>query len=1095
MSAKAQRSYFLEAEDFRIKGGWIVEKPPGANVSNHQILRVISGQVKAADALTVIRIAQPGNYTVWARTIDYPQDRPGTRLFQVLLNDRPLENELGRHGKAGYYWEKAGALPLDAGENVVQLRDSKGNFARVDALFLTADNIDPNKNEPSPFKTPHQIIHPEPAAQPSLPEILIPENAPVEATLENEFLQLEWRKGTALAARTAIKRNGRWEHLPAPTEEHRILLLSAGNPQITFGGFFPGWNGSKGYSTFTCNGKTYTIMEPENLRNPFLSGDLTAFHAISLQKDGPHRVRVIYRAADGQEIFGAWSLQPGHRHFRLDLAFTPQSPAYYSLVVTAFQATAREKISNVQLPPMVQYQRIPEQPLMLPSALMPQPLAITERKGDSLALFVAGTADGFPLDWAMAGTSVMGFGIQNERNGVQPVVYSPVPGLPDSRLKAGETLRRSFSIGAATGWNDALAYVSDSIYGVRDYRAQQLSLTETIFNITDLIRNDQAAGWAPALKGFFDIEADPKAAPTVVQSAPLAVIAAAVMGHDEALFVSRALPVIEYTLSRSGFRWAQKGMSKKAGTLSPFGSQFTTAYFEGLHRLLGDGNPWLKKIALPDGKVRDAGGYSVSIPVWTQELAAWRLTKDRRWLDSARVHADDFVRTEVYGTKTVPLTKQPFYNTSFYANWWDLTDLYDATGNTSYLDAAEYASYHTIAGVRSYPAVKDTVQTIHPGNAYEGNTTMWWKGGEKYRLGFPRKPGDVREKQVPQALVSPVGLGFEQPYTFFDPGKLVRHVYMSSWAPHLLRLYQQRPKKILETYARNAVIGRFTNYPGYYATGFQDITMQPEFPYKGPDVSSIYYHHIPPHLAFTMDYLVTEMQQRSGGKVNFPFVKQDGFVWFNNRVYGGGKGKVMDDEGVSIWMKRGLAEVNHPAVNFLTAVSDKRFWILLTSESNEELTFPITLGAEAPVAANARAAFFSDGKSGVLDVEGRSFSVSIPPKGFTAVSLPLSGKKPLRPKISPLKEGMRSTDFGPGIGKCYLFRIRTPFGWDAVYGYLESTLSEGARVTINMNHREETLTAYPFEWSFHPLPPGEEAAVKVVVTTKDGRTFERNMHL
>ncbi len=115
-----------------------------------------------------------------------------------------------------------------------------------------------------------------------------------------------------------------------------------------------------------------------------------------------------------------------------------------------------------------------------------------------------------------------------------------------------------------------------------------------MFNIIDLIQNDEAAGWAPTMKGFYDIEADPKAAPTVVQAAPLAVIAAAVLQRDEALFVSRALPVIEYTLSRGGFRWAQAGMSKKAGTLSPYNSQFTTAYFDGLHHLLGEANPGSK---------------------------------------------------------------------------------------------------------------------------------------------------------------------------------------------------------------------------------------------------------------------------------------------------------------------------------------------------------------------------------------------------------------------------------------------------------------------------------------------------------------------
>ncbi|WP_341837202.1 hypothetical protein WJU16_04895 [Chitinophaga pollutisoli] len=1093
--AKAQRSYFLEAEDFRIRGGWIVEKPPGAGASNHHVLRVISGQVKAADALTVVKIAEAGSYTVWARTIDYPHDRPGTRLFQVMLNDAPLENECGRHGKEGYHWEKAGTIQLEAGENVVQLRDSRGNFARVDAVFLTSENIRPEGATASRYKTPHETITPTPAAQPELPAVQVPDNAPVAVALENEFLKLEWRKGEHYAARTAVKRNGSWEYLPGSHEEHRVMLLSADNPQITFGGFFPGWNGSRGYSTFACKGKTYRIMEPANLMNPFLSGTLTAFHATSVTPKGKGKLQVRYQSADGQVITGEWTLLPGHRHIRLDLQFTATKRAYYSLVVTAFQGAGQGQVSNILLPPMFQYQRIPEQPLMLPSAMMPQPVAITERKDNHVALFISGTPDGFPLDWAQAGTSVMGFGMQNEKNDLQPVVFSPVPGLKNAQLNEDGVLRRSFSIGAAPeGWNKALEYVSDSIYGVRDYRHQSLSLTETMFNIIDLMKNDAAAGWAPQLKGFYDIEGDPKAAPTVVQSAPLAVIAAAVLGHDEELFISRALPAIEYTLSRSGFRWAQRGMSKKAGTLSPFGSQFTTAYFEGLHRLLGNTNPWLRKVALPDNQLRDANGYSVIVPKFSQALAAYRMTGQRSWLDSAVKHADAFLREEVYGTKRTPLTKQPFYNTSFYANWWDLSDLYDVTGDTTYLDAAEAAAFHTIAGVRSYPAVKDTLQTIHPGNTYEGNTTMWWKGGEKYRLGFPRKPEDVTEKQVPRALVSPVGLGFEQPYTFFDPGKLVRHVYMSNWAPHLLRLYQQRPRKIYETYARNAVIGRFTNYPGYYATGFQDITLQPDFPYKGPDVSSIYYHHIPPHLAFTTDYLVTEMQQRSGGKVEFPYVKQDGFVWFNNRVYGAGKGKVMGDDGVRLWMKRGLVTIDHPEVNYVTAISDKRFWILLNSESDTPVTCQIVLGAEAPVAADARGVMHAD-KEENLGLEGRTVTVTIAPKHFAALGFPVAGKKALRPKVSPLKAGMQSTDFGPGIGKCYGFRIRTPFGWDAIYGYLESTLPEGARVVVSMNHREATLTAYPFEWSFHPVDAGEEAVLKVTVTTREGRVFEKNMRL
>lgn len=1096
--AHAQQSYFIEAEDFRIRGGWIVEKPPGVSVSGNNILRVLSGKVKAADALTVISVASSGTYTVWVRTVDYPEDRPGTRAFRVLVNDVPMERESGQHGKEGYQWEKAGTAKMEPGENVIQLRDTRGNFARVDALFLTAENMEPAKADPQKYKAPQAPVHTSPSIKPATTITKIGVGAKVAATLENEYLKLEFLQAERLASRTAIRQQGQWQYLDAASEENRILLLRADEPQINFGGFFPGWNGSLGFSSFTSGGKPYAVMEPENLRNPFLAGTLTAFMPAEVKAVNPHRLQVIYRSESGQTITGYWELHPGQHHLQLSLQYTPDKGGFYSMAVMAFQGMQQNRISNIQLPPMFQYQRIPEQPLMLVSAMMPQPLAMMELKEGPVTAFITGARESFPQDWAQSSSSVMGFGIKNEKNEVQPVAFSPVLGLNDSRLKAGQAIQRSFVIGAmATGWNDALEYISDSVYAVKDYRRQQqASLTETVFNMTDLLGNDDAAGWAPELKGFYDIEADPKAAPTVVQSAPLAVVATAILARDETFYIKRALPTIEYTLSRSGFRWAQRGMSKKAGTLSPYNSQFTTAYYEGLYRLLGEANPWLKKIALPDNNIRDAKGYSVVIPAWTQELAAYRLTGQRSWLDAATAHADAFIAQDVFGVKTVPLSKQPFYNTSFYAYWWDLTDLFDATGNRSYLDAASAAAFHTLAGVRSYPAVKDTLQTIHPGNVYNGNTTLWWKGGERYRLGFPREPNDVQEKKVQEALVSPVGLGFEQPFTFFNPGTPVRHVFMSSWAPHLLRLYANNNRKIFQTYARNAVIGRFTNYPGYYATGFTDITMQPDFPYKGPDVSSIYYHHIPPHLAFTMDFLVTEAMQRSGGKVSFPYVKQDGFVWFNNRIFGAGKGKVLNDDAVSLWLKRGLVKVNSPEVNYVTGISGKRFWVLLMNEAEGPLACRIELGREVPVADKTNADYYKDAQAAAvaMPVADRTMTVEIDGKGFVAVSFPLTGKQ-ASAKHAALKDGMQVVDFGPGIGKCYVFRIRSPFGWDSIYGYLESTLSDGATVTVTMNHAEETITAYPFEWSFHPLRAGDEAKVKVLVKTKEGRTFERTIIL
>lgn len=1102
-----QRNYLLEAEDFQFKGGWTVDQENNKEVSGNRILRVMSGKTKAVDALTVLALQQAGDYQVWVRAADFPADRPGTRLFRLQLNDVPMEQEAGKHGKPGYYWEKVGQVPLPAGNVVLRLNDSRGNFGRCDAILLTTtEGFDPNtqtlpalnawKSKPVPVKAT-------PVDFPALSQAMADLRQQPVASIHNEQVRVRFMPAAAttetrLVAKTEVRLQGKWASIDAQREDHKVYIIRSENPQIGFGNFFPSWNGSVGLTSFNNNGKKYTILETDIILNPFFAGQVTEAIPVAAKQVSGNTIEVSYAVAGEQTLKGLWTITPGARHVTVTLQFKPVRAGFYSMGLAAFQSISPDSATNILLPPMFQYQRLSPQAVMLPAGMMPQPVSIAEMRTAAglFSIFTSGVAGTFKSsDWGSA-NSPIGFSIRNEVNRVQPVAFAPILGLEDSKLAAGQTIQRDFAIGAITGgWNEVLEYVSDSIYKVTDYRKQeQTSLTEAAFNMVDLVKNDTAAGWDARLKGFYDIEANPAVVPTVVHSSPLTMVSVAVLSRDEDFYLKRALPTIEYTLSRSGFRWAKAvsgtpfNNDKKSLQLSPFGSQFTTSYFEGLYQLLGETNSWLKEIALPGGAIRPTRGYSVDIPSWTQELAAWRLTGNKQWLTAATENADKYIALQVNGHLTKPLSREPFYNTSFYAYWWDLLDLYEATNDQQYLQAADLSAYHTLAGIRSYPQVKDTLQTIHPGNAYEGNTTLWWKGNQRYRLGFPRVKGDAPEKQVPQWLVSPVGLGFEQPFTYFDAGKTVRPVFMSSWAPHLLRLYQYKQKKIFQTYARNAVIGRFTNYPGYYASGFTDITLQPNFPYKGPDVSSIYYHHIPPHLSFTLDYLVTEAIQRSNGKIHFPFGKQDGFVWFNNRIFGGGKGTVYGDKACNLWIKKGLITIDQPAVNYVTAISGDRFWVLLLSEAENSLQTNVTLGNEVPVGDEGTVALHSNAntKEGKATRKNRRINVTLPAKGLVALSVPLA--TPTKPaKQSPVLNGMKVIDLGAPWGKCYVFRIRSPFGWDSIYGYLEAAPVEGAAITVSLNGQTVRKDAYPYEWSLYKIPVGQPVKGELQCSTADGK--------
>jgi len=935
------------------------------------------------------------------------------------------------------------------------------------------------------------------------PPLTIDSKAEEVASISNNNIRLSYVRcgdnNQALACSMEAKVDGRWQRFMSPMEDNKVFVITGPEKlqRPNYKQYFPSW----------ASGDSLSM-------NPFASGSVCEAVPVSARNLDKGTIEVEYVTSGDHVVRGVWTLSKNGKSVDLSLEFTPAKDGCYSLGVLGLHAALPSAVTNVLLPPMYQYHRLPLEPQMLLSVMMPQPVAMVEAEvaGKRMTAFISGDDTVFPLDWGGVDYSPMGFSLKNHADMVEPTAFSPVLGMADSKMKAGQKITRKFVVGL-TGepWNETLEHIAQKVYNVRDYRHQaDKSLTETMFSIIDLMNDDVYGGWDASMRGYYDIEGKPTKAPTVVHSAPLAIIAAAINAADENMYLTRALPTIEYTLSRKGYRWSTRttddGYNKDPETLrlSPFGSQFTTTYFEGLNRLLGNLNPWLRDIALPDGEPRAPKGYSAPILSWVQALYAYRLTGDQKWLRRATSVAQRDAKMHIYTNGTKPQRYQAFYNSTIYAPWWDFIDLYETTGDKQYLDAARYGAAHTIAGVRAWPAVKDSTQTIHPGGVYNGNTTMWWKGSESFRLGFPRQEGDAPEHEVEQWRVSPVGLGFEQPSTYFlrAKGKLTRPVFMSSWAPSLLRLNQYTGLEIFDTYARNAVIGRFTNYPGYYATGFTDITMKEDFPYKGPDVSSIYYHHIPPHLAFTADYLVSEAIQRSEGKVSFPYGKQEGFVWFSNRIFGGVPGTVYDDQNVRLWLKKGLLVSSNPEVNYLTAVSDKQFWVLLCNESRQDVVTTLSLGDELAALVDVSSAKLI-GKSASLEADN-NLKVHLPAKGFAAVTIPLANGAVDSPSlgavlgvnaIPALKNGWKVIDSGTAAGKIYMFRIRSPFGWDSVYGFCETPPADGILVEVECNGQKIAIEEYPYEWSFAKFRPADSVKISVKVSDSEGKVKQHDIEM
>ncbi|WP_211316326.1 hypothetical protein [Niabella yanshanensis] len=1104
-----QGKYLLLGTDFQFKGKWFTE--PDRETLSGQVLRCIGGSGDdATDALTVIDIKQAGNFTVWVRTPDFDVN-PRTRFIQLLVGDITLK-KAGGHGQPGYLWEKVGAVTLKNAPSLLRLHNF--NYGRCDAiLFVQDSSINPNKLNKQTLlswkvRPEEQLVLSGQQQAVSAPLELHADDK-VVATIHNEVLRLQFVRGgahqKAIACKTEIKKDGKWLQSGSSIEDHKIYLIYDDTAVIGYNKYYPTWDNKKLNAHFLFEGKKYEVRKPGEEFNPFQAGNFSEAIPVSATAIDQQTIEVQYVTRNSSVITGLWSLAAGKKHIDLRLTCKTARPGYYSMGVAAFQAIADAELHNVMMAPMFQYKRISEGPQMMLSSMMQQPLAIVSAKTAQglVSAYVAADLKSFPKDWGSVDFAPVGFTLKNEQNQLQPVMFSPVFGMKDSRYQQDQLIDRHFVIGITTGdWDSALEEVSNEVFEVKDYRKQQdVSLTDAVFNMIELAKNDSAGGWAPELKGFYDIEGDPKTAPTVVNATPLLNVSLAVLQNDEDLYVSRSLPTIEFTISRSGYRWATDivptafNATRETLKLNPYQSQFTTSYYLGLHRLLGELNPWLSNIALPGDSLRAVKGYSTDFHKWNQALWAYRLTGQKKWLAMAEKDADNFVKQKIYTNTNKLLSHIPFYNASFYAPWWDLLDLYETTKNDKWLKAAGYGAYFTIAGIRSYPKVEDQLQMIHPGGRYDGVTRIWWKGNAPYRLGFPRKDGDVQEKKVSEWVVSPVGLGLEQPSTYFTrvKGQNVHPVFMSSWAPHLLRLYQFTQKPIYEIYARNSVIGRYANYPGYYATGFTDVPMSAAFPYKGPDVSSVYYHHIPAHMAFSLDYLISETIQRSGGNIMFPYSKQEGFVWFNNRVYGGGKGKVFDDEQATLYMQKGLLSVSNPAINYVTATSDRKFWILLSSEAATEQTVNLKWSPKTNAKKSGAAlGYQSDGKSTSIDFKDATMTVMLPAKGFKAVAVPLETAVVAK-NYPPVKNGMKVIDLGAPWGKVFLFRIRSPFGWDTFYGFAETAPLQNCSVTITCNKKTQQVNQYPYEWSYNKLPMNEPIAVALTFKDDQSRTISKQI--
>ncbi len=147
MNGAMAANIFVEAESFDNKGGWVVDQQ-FMDIMGSSYLMAHGMGVAVDDASTSVDVAEEGKYHVYVRTYNwispwYSGKGPGA--FELSIDGKSIGKDLGVIGDE-WMWQYAGSRELSKGSHTFALEDLTGFNGRVDAIYLSTDQLAPPQN-------------------------------------------------------------------------------------------------------------------------------------------------------------------------------------------------------------------------------------------------------------------------------------------------------------------------------------------------------------------------------------------------------------------------------------------------------------------------------------------------------------------------------------------------------------------------------------------------------------------------------------------------------------------------------------------------------------------------------------------------------------------------------------------------------------------------------------------------------------------------------------------------------------------------------------------------------------------------------------
>lgn len=1108
----------LTAESYYDVGTWHLEGVTSGSFESGVMRGLVPGfdnatpadgdPAKALPAKANISVAKDGQYKVLVHSRDYTSSYTSQRTFAVAIDGQQIGGNMGTHGNNGFSWQEAGVVNLTKGDHVFELIDTSGFYARCDMVIITEDmEYQPSTaySELIAMASPVRASKAETAEYPMYAREngqVVNENVIANDKVQVKFYTVNTSNGPVIQNEIYTNVNGTWVKTNNRSEQNGYMVIRTDKVS----------SGAQPQDRYVYSSQYQKDGQPSSYMgiDIYKAGVSEWYIPTQIEVVGQNTVKLTANGSNGT-ITATWAIVDETLSPKVTIDATFNKDGCYTIGATEGDELTYDQFYFALAPFRVQSKRVDDDGGIYNEQYLFTPMGcytLTENNMYSAQKVTKGVV----VDPSMTRTDVVkrtdgeyGIAMKGADGGYHGMVFAPILGQPDAILKAGETTTYSYRIiSTVSDWFDNYKFIAQEIYDIDSYREHiYANLNDAIFNTRKFSLDEERSGWDPLDKGYWNIESKN----TVATADPMQALQTYLLTEDENYLVKRTLPTLAAFMTRGNLQFNTKGgLAASNGYISidkipyPIGdfiNIFNMNVRGGLYELTRGQVPYLLETGINNTLAgKNINGYNSMTP-FSDDMYMYEYTGDKKYLDNAMKLADIYIKDVVYGPQELQINWDAFIYTNYYPNLPALVDLYELTGEQRYLDAAYYTAQYLlttlwIPGVTKEQRDLPLLVNYDTKNTFNGYHN--WYGDEQRALGADDKT-DYTET-VPAWTVARSGLGVEQANTFLMGG-YSGNIIMSMWVGDILKLATWKNDEYLAIAAENAMVGRFANYSGYYygRFGATNIQNKADFPYKGPDVSGVYYHHLPPFMAMLEEFLITLPMYRSNGQIEFPSVRQSGYAFFYSNHYGYEAGKVYDMNDMWLWMDEGVLDSGHLQIDWMGARKDGKAAFMLMNQSAEDVTTTVTFGEKVGAVADAATLYDAAGNKTTVSVVNGQATVTVPAKGMVTIAVDGEGiKAPAFSGFDYKLEGETvetgSTYFDHGNGKAIVLQMNT----DAYYAYVYVTNKPAdvkeVKLTYTAGGEKNTVstTGYPYEFIIKVDDPTQSFSYDVEIVKTSGGT-------